>query len=157
MAGRKSSKRDPALIPLSRDHRQSLALCVRLARWKPENDEPPELMAQEVRFQAEQILFPHFELEESVLLPCVKPWLDESEALLSEIIQEHRQLREMLAQMADRSGNSDLVESLKRFGRALEAHIRKEERTLFPLIESRVPEETRSELQSRIEAAPNAT
>ena len=64
--------RDPALIPLSRQHQHALALCVRIDRslkagiaevdvWQPEIEEQ---FQQEIRY--------HFDAEESVLFPLAE-------------------------------------------------------------------------------------
>jgi iron-sulfur cluster repair protein YtfE (RIC family) len=150
MARGTTPKRDPALIPFSHDHRRALGLCVRLARWKPEREEPPSLLAQEIRFQAAEILIPHFTLEEEILFPAVAPSLKPHRALLQKLVDEHGGFRDALERMAGPMAEADLVALLKRFGRTLEAHVRQEERELFPLIESAVPARTRAALRRRI-------
>jgi iron-sulfur cluster repair protein YtfE (RIC family) len=158
MARRKTAKRDPALIPLSHDHRLALGLCVRLARWKPASEEPPSLLAQEIRFQAEQILLPHFALEEEILFPTIAPSLKSHRALVQKLIDEHEAFRGILDRTAQPLAEDELAALLKRFGRTLEAHVRKEERDLFPLIASAVPARTRATLRRRLgaETAPDA-
>ncbi len=153
MARRTTPKRDPALLPFSHDHRRALGLCVRLARWKPEREEPPALLAQEIRFQAAEILIPHFTLEEEILFPAVAPSLKAHRALLQKLADEHGVFRDYLERMAGPMAEADLIALLKRFGRTLEAHVRREERELFPLIESAVPARTRAALRRRMSTA----
>jgi hemerythrin-like domain-containing protein len=143
-------KREPALLAFSHDHRRVLGLCVRLGRWKPEREEPPSLLAQEIRFQAAEVLIPHFAIEEEILFPAVAPSLKAHRALLQKLSDEHGAFRDCLERMAEPMAEADLIALLKRFGCDLEAHVRREERELFPLIASAVPARTRAALRRRI-------
>lgn len=84
------------------------------------------------RFDAE--LAPHFLIEEQVLLPALER-LGEKE-LVARTRAEHAQLRELV------QGDTHSLESrLEEFGSLLREHVRFEERTLFPVVQERVPAE----------------
>jgi hemerythrin-like domain-containing protein len=130
----KSMLRDPSLIPLSRQHQHTLALCVRLERalhagavdlgvWQLEVHQH---YANEVRF--------HFAAEEKVLFPAVRRF-PELAALVEELSGEHERLREYFAHAGQ--GTMDQGE-LETFAKLLSGHIRKEERQLFETMQQRM-------------------
>lgn len=123
--------RDPALIPLSHQHQHALALCVRidraqitsdadLAEWRSEVN---RLYDQEIRF--------HFDAEERVLFPAVEHF-DELQRLVYELRRDHERLRGEVATAADGTMTAD---SLKVFAQHLSAHVRREERELFEVMQ----------------------
>ena len=143
----KSSRRHESLIPLSREHHYGLMLCLRIHRGLPlhGNDETwiREKAAQAAQFFATD-LAAHFKAEEEALFPAMSGFRGARE-LLSELLSEHRKLE----QLADRLGGTSVVEltrALGEFADLLEAHIRKEERELFPLYEKEVPGEVAAEV-----------
>lgn len=106
-------KRHPALEPFSRDHNDGLILARALIEGRPGATE---------RFREEwdRELSDHFAEEERLLLPLV------TEPLAERLVHEHRTIARF---------GLTLPESALDLGRALEAHIRWEERELFPEIE----------------------
>jgi hemerythrin-like domain-containing protein len=74
----------------------------------------------------------HFRLEEQVLIPASGLPVDHQ--MVERLLREHR---EIIA-MADSVGPDSSREDLHALGQALTAHVRFEERELFPLIESRL-------------------
>ena len=127
-------RRDPSLIPLSRQHQHALALCVRLERalqagavdlgvWQLEVHQH---YANEVRF--------HFAAEEKVLFPAVRRF-PELAALVEELSGEHERLREYFVHAGQ--GTMDQGE-LETFAKLLSGHIRKEERQLFETMQQRM-------------------
>jgi iron-sulfur cluster repair protein YtfE (RIC family) len=143
----KSSRRHDSLIPLSREHQYALLLCLRIHRGLPlhGNDETwiREKAAQAEQFFATEIAA-HFRAEEEVLFPAMRDFAG-ARALLSELLSEHRKL-EKLAGRLRASAVAELAESLGEFADLLEAHIRKEERELFPIYERQVRDEEAAEL-----------
>jgi len=74
-------------------------------------------------------LEPHFQIEEQSLLPLLTSV--EMQPLAQRTLADHQQLRALL----DGLRQSD-SEALSSFGKCLSAHVRFEERELFPVIES---------------------
>ena len=136
------ARRHAALIPLSHDHHQGLALALRcrkhaLGQLNPGDAASLEACAAEAsRFFGES-LTPHFEAEEKVLFPLMAEYR-ESRDLVAELRDEHREFHRLLARAGDPRG---LRKFLFDFGDLLERHIRSEERGLFPAFEKLVPQE----------------
>lgn len=109
-------KRSPALEPFSRDHNVGLALARSLQRGDPGAPE---------RFQNvwNNELEDHFQEEERLL----DPFCDEKQT------QKLRDDHDNIAQLSKK-----LPVSAEQLGQALEAHIRWEERVLFPSIEAKM-------------------
>lgn len=124
-------KRHPALIPLSHQHHDALALCVFIDRGLKK--EPTAANARKLREQAAQtcelLLAGHFEVEETVLFPALRRHLPQL-ALIDELTAEHRSLRRSFANLEELEG-AGLIAALQRLGGDLERHVRKEERVLF--------------------------
>ena len=146
-------KRHPALIPLSHQHHDALALCVFIDRGLKK--EPTVENAQRLRAQAAQtyelLVKGHFEVEEAVLFPAIRRRLPEL-ALPDELTTEHRSLRRAFENLADLDG-ADLIAALRRLGGELERHIRKEERALFQTIQEKLDEPAFEALGKAITAA----
>lgn len=106
-------KRHPALEPISRDHNVGLTISRTLMRGQPES-------AEEFIRLWDQELCDHFDQEELLLGPLLPT------EKLDRLTSEHREIR-MLKEALPTSG--------LRLGEALTAHIRWEERLLFPWIE----------------------
>lgn len=148
----KSSRRHESLIPLSREHHYGLMLCLRIHRDLPLRGDDETWVrakaAQAAQFFATD-LAAHFKAEEEALFPAMRDFTGASE-LLSELLSEHRELERLAAQL----GGSEVAElvasrlmaALSEFADLLEAHIRKEERELFPLYESQVEAELAAEV-----------
>lgn len=123
-------KRSPFLQPLSREHHAALVLaraCER-AGHSGNAGEVAATCARALREYAAQIEA-HFDLEERRLLPLLQG--DEDQALVRRTLAEHRVLRALL----DGLRQNDAA-ALARFGDTLAAHVRFEERELFPAIEA---------------------
>jgi hemerythrin-like domain-containing protein len=134
-------KRDVRLWGLSSDHHSALALARSLA-VRAEKDAPDAAIAVDLvaRFSAE--LEPHFRIEEEALLPAL---LALGEVGLSRrTADEHAALRHAVAAIA----SGDLAQILDFAGR-LVAHVRFEERELFPCCEQRLSDEVLAEVQRR--------
>ncbi|TCV90645.1 hemerythrin domain-containing protein [Sulfurirhabdus autotrophica] len=103
-------KRNPTLQPLSRDHHAALSLgkaCQSAALSCNEATVSQTYQRAITAFSKE--LDPHFQIEEQTLLP--------------------------LLNTADGLNRND-IDALNNFGKCLTAHVRFEERELFPVIES---------------------
>ena len=136
-------RRHPALIPLSRDHHDGLVQAVRLRRAAADGDASARLAAARefVAFFRNEERF-HLRDEEEELFPLLLRHVRSQPALLREARGQHVQL-EGFARTLDiavAAGSVDR-ETLSAAGGLLEAHIRLEERQLFPLIEELVPDD----------------
>ncbi len=126
-------KRHPALVPLSHDHHHGLVEARRLRRTAG-TPESAAVAAAFVRFFAEEAVG-HFREEEELLFPLLVD-LDEARELLVQALLEHQRLHALTArlqQIVAAGGEIDGV--MRELGELLEAHVRLEERRLFPLIE----------------------
>ena len=119
--------RDKNLIPLSRQHHQALALCVRLDRAIRSGEVDLEAWQAEIQQQFESEIEVHFTAEENVLFPSATRFSD-LQPLVEELLTEHAILKDYFARAAARELNR---QSLRNFGEKLAEHIRKEERQLF--------------------------
>jgi hypothetical protein len=123
-------KRHPALIPLSDDHHRALVEARRLRR-AADSDEDPELAASAFADFYATHSVPHFREEEETLFPLVAG-LDEARPLVVEALLDHQRLHALVAEL---QGSADVRRTMRAIGEQLEAHVRFEERQLFPLIE----------------------
>ena len=128
-------KRHEALIPLSRDHHGALILAKLIQKGAPAYKGLPTDIAGKaayaIKFYHDELVT-HFLSEEKMVLDKIKGINEKLDALSDEIFHEHRELR-LLFELLPVS--TKLEEHLDALGYALEKHIRKEERALFPLVQ----------------------
>lgn len=74
-------------------------------------------------------LEPHFQIEEQSLLPLLIS--AETQPLVQRTLEDHQQLRALLKDLQQND-----ADALACFGNCLTAHVRFEERELFPALES---------------------
>jgi hemerythrin-like domain-containing protein len=132
--------RHPSLVLLSHDHHHGLALALRcrkqaLGQIKPMGAEGLQARAREVLAFYSTHLARHFRAEEEVLFPLLQSLVPESRPIIDQLLREHEQIRSAVKQLEKAAGAAKILFDL---GDALERHIRKEERELFPLFEQRV-------------------
>jgi hemerythrin-like domain-containing protein len=137
-------KRHPALVPLSHDHHHALVEARRLQR-AAHGPESAAAAAAFLRFFAQETVR-HFREEEELLFPSVVDFQEAHEPLVQALL-EHQRLHSLatrLQQLVPVDGAaSDIMREL---GQLLEAHIRHEERRLFPLIERLLSDATLTRL-----------
>ena len=136
-------KRHPALIPLSRDHHDGLVQALRLRHAAATGDASARLAAASdfvEFFRNEERL--HLRGEEEALFPLFLKHVRSQPAPLREARVQHVQLEGFARKLeiAVAAGSVDR-ETLAAAGELLDAHIRLEERQLFPLIEELVPDD----------------
>ena len=136
-------KRHPALLPLSRDHHDGLVQAVRLRRAAADGDASARLAAAREFvefFRNDERL--HLRDEEEELFPLLLRHVQSEPAPLREARVPHRQLEGLARtlEIAVAAGSVDR-ETLDAVGELLDAHVRLEERQLFPLIEELVPDD----------------
>ncbi len=139
-------KRHPALIPLSRDHHQALLLASQLRRASAMTAEALAglLMSQ---WEAEERM--HFRVEEEILLPAYAEHGAADHPSIVRMLLDHMLIRSDVAAIAD----TPRAQRLHRLGERLAAHVRLEEREVFPLIERTIPEPDLSALGARLAVA----
>jgi len=124
-------KRSAELRDLSDDHHRALVLA-RHARHAATAGAPAVAEAWErIRTELALELEPHFRIEEAWLLPALAR-AGEGE-LAARTMEDHAALRAAAAPDAPRD-----APALAGFGARLEAHVRFEERSLFPTAEARL-------------------
>ncbi len=127
-------KRHPALIPLSREHQPALLLAQVLKKDAPAFNGMPQTLEDKAAFALKMYninLQIHFAKEEEVFSK-IKGIHAEIDRLAGEIITEHKQLATAFLAL-DKTGHTAV--ELDALGNALDDHIRKEERILFPLMQ----------------------
>jgi hypothetical protein len=132
-------KRNKNLIELSRDHHHGLLLGWKIKQGLKLNT-PIEVMADYVQHFSAHALFPHFAEEENQVLG----YLDLKDDFRKRTIAEHLEIREAVRLIAD-SALCD-KDALMSLAHKVEAHIRFEERELFPYIETLLTEEELDEM-----------
>lgn len=127
-------KRDPALVSLSRDHHQALAVALRLRRATAET--ATEARTDALRFWSTAGRA-HFRLEEEVLLPAFARHGDAHHPLVARALCDHVSIRQRMDSLAH--DQSPELSRLHELGKILSDHVRLEERELFVLIEHTLP------------------
>ena len=141
--------RDPALIPLSQQHHNGLALCV-LTERALESDRSAatvDRLARKVIDRYEIELTNHFAIEEEVLFPLTQRELGEV-VMIAELVADHRALEGMIDQLRTEPS----AEALEKFCALLRRHIRREENELFQDVQGRLPKEVLARAGVEIDA-----
>ena len=138
-------ERSDALAPLSRDHHHGLMVARRLRRAT--TDTSARARANFLAFWDEEGRR-HFRVEEEILLPAFARHAPAGHEAVVRVLVDHVESAGDL-----RAGTSPLLESLHELGEQLSAHIRHEERVLFPLIEAALPAAELDELVTAIAEA----
>jgi hemerythrin-like domain-containing protein len=138
-------KRDESLRPLSREHHRALVTARSLQEATPAAD----LANTFLSFWREDGQR-HFRIEEEVLLPSWAMHASVDRAGVTRMLEEHLAIRRFALE-AEARGLSR--EAALQLGESLEAHVRFEERELFPLIEAALDSEALRRLAVDIEKA----
>jgi hemerythrin-like domain-containing protein len=147
-------KRIPELRTLSEDHHHGLVQARRLRRAaEAEESTSVEAAAREFLDFWQKATALHFRKEEEVLLPVMARYGgDLSREPLVEMIEDHTRIRGLVMQLSDEAiGGNVRLQSPQEIAERLEAHIRLEERVVFPLIEESLSEAALTELAARLE------
>ncbi len=154
------ARRHEALVPLSHDHRDALALAFRLQHPAPPGPVTPTTPASTPESRAAETvgffrahLVRHFAIEEELLFPALRtvyaPGTAEH-ALLEQLVGEHRQLEELREAIEKALGSNRLPAALTAFADLLEHHIRREERGLFAHFPGALSRDVIAALQAEI-------
>jgi len=136
-------QRDPNLVRLSHDHQTGLVLAKRARELATAADPERRATWAEIQTRFADELEPHFQLEERGLLPALR--IAGQQALVEQTLAEHAELRALIVSQAP--------DAAERFGDALGAHIRFEERTLFETAQQVLEPAVLAELGALHEAA----
>lgn len=138
--------RHEAIQPLSRHHHHALTMALKIN--KTLTGEVSDETAAHLR---EQILLfwepggqAHFREEEEILLPAYSRYASIEQEEIVKMLVEHTQIRALIAAISDKDGN--WKERMGELGRLLEQHVRREERIIFPMMETAMPEDVLNRL-----------
>lgn len=144
-------KRHESLVPLSREHHYALMLCLRINRGLARHiDDAGWLQAKALQATLffESNLVAHFKAEEEVLFPAMRS-VTSATALIADLLGEHRRIEGLVEELR-LNGSLTISANLTEFAKLLEAHIRKEERQLFPIWEEEVEASSAGQLSERV-------
>lgn len=139
-------RRHPALLALSREHHPALVLAraVQLggsARLRARLPSEPRALARHVTKVFAEELEPHFAAEDELLLPAARGHNAALDAVCNEVEDDHAQLRAMIAELGSPALDESQIGSwLDRFGKLLEVHVRREERSFYEGIQEALAE-----------------
>lgn len=140
----KPLKRHPALIPLSKDHHFGLLLCWKI-RTGVKKEIAPDRMVKYVSYFFDSHLKKHFEEEEQHIFTL----LPETNDKRKKAERQHRKLNRLVQKLSLEPEKTDIT--LGQIEEELEAHIRFEERELFPFLQRNMEEPELEQLKQTIE------
>jgi hemerythrin-like domain-containing protein len=138
-------KRHEAIAPLSRDHHGTLLLAQLLKKDAPVYKGLPDKPHDKAHYAMDQFeshIRKHFQLEE-LMLEKVKNVHPSIKILAKEIKAEHVELTALFQSLTIANDPEIIMNEL---AVKLEAHIRKEERVLFPLLQEQCSEAVLAEI-----------
>ena len=140
-------KRHSSLVPLSHDHHHALVEARRLGRAADDTDaERREAVADFVRFFSTETVR-HFREEEEQLFPAFVGQEGADERLLVQALLQHQRIHALVGRLVHALATDGVdASAMRELAELMEAHVRLEERELFPLIEQIVSPEVLSEL-----------
>lgn len=133
-------KRHESLIPLSRDHHHGL-LCAWKLRQGIKKGVNAERMRPYVKYFYERHLKEHFREEEELLFS------NKADKLVQQAIRQHRALESRVAEIDQADTHQFMA-----FADELDSHIRFEERSLFPHLETSLDPNQLEEIGTRLTA-----
>jgi iron-sulfur cluster repair protein YtfE (RIC family) len=141
-------KRAEALAELSRDHHHGLVVAQRLRRADAGSAAGARAAFLDYWTSEGRT---HFRVEEDVLLPAMARHHRSDDPAIVRVLVEHVDLRR---RGADLEASADVpVDDLHALGERLSAHIRHEERVLFPMVEASFADDELSALGQALAAA----
>lgn len=148
-------KRHAALVPLSRQHHDGLALGVMIQRGLRDGAGPATTAAVErLRTQALDLwqleLRGHFEVEEQIVFPAARQAV--APGLVDALVSEHEEIRQRFSalEQASVANAGPLLAGLRE---ALVRHIRTEERVLFQAMQEALDEQQLEAIGRRVDDA----
>ncbi len=146
-------KRHPSLRPFSDDHHQGLVNARQLRKAASGEEANSAATARKFLEFWQRDTSLHFRKEEEVLLPVLARYGgDLGGHPIVQMLTQHARIRGLAMQLSDDLKQGKIREDkLRNLGEQLEAHIRLEEREVFPLIEETLPERALQEIFLRLE------
>ncbi|HEV7501488.1 MAG TPA: hemerythrin domain-containing protein, partial [Vicinamibacteria bacterium] len=132
--GRQGLKRDPALVPLSRDHHFALrhALWMRRAAAGTDMDAAARVGRDYVAFHRDELV-PHMADEETIVFPAFEAFDPEATERLR---REHREIDELTSRLGARLAEpGDTRALLAEIASLVDDHVRYEERAYFMAVQ----------------------
>lgn len=127
-------KRPEALAALSRDHHHALVIAQRLKRaTETTAADASQAFLEYWRADGQR----HFREEEDILLPTYAGYGDPEMPVVARVLIDHVRIRRLAHEITSDAPPA----ALHVLGEQLAAHVRREERDLFPLIERALPDE----------------
>lgn len=134
-------RRHASLIPLTHDHHHGLAQARRM-KLAAEAGDPQTRLDRALEFLdyfGREALH-HFRAEEEAIFPLLLDYFDERPELLVRTLLQHLKIHSCTTRLREEVDACAVNEdTLRELAELLEAHIRLEEKELFPLIEEVVP------------------
>jgi hemerythrin-like domain-containing protein len=148
------AKRHPGLVRIARDHHDGLLLAVRLQQGERAllrlwSHDPSWQARFVIDFHANH-LSRHFAAEEEKVFPLAEENIPDALPVVRELREHHAGFRSTISGMKDRIPEVTR-EELIALGKDLEAHIRLEDRTLFPLMEKHLEPRLLEQLEKDVE------
>lgn len=141
-------KRHKALQSLSHDHHHGLRLAQLIKKGNPEYKGLPQTSSDKklyiIKFFKENLIR-HFKKEEEILFPLSREKNSNVEKLIDELIEEQKKIYLIIDKL--KISTKPEVE-LDNLGKLLDAHIRKEERELFQIIQKILSENELEKLET---------
>ena len=143
---RKPIKRRAELIQLSKDHHLSLLFCWKIRQGLKMNISPDRIKPY-VKYFWQHHMQPHFLEEEEFLFVLV------NDKKIEKALQEHKQISDLIQKtmIPDQKGVLTLLLHLTD---VVEAHVRYEERELFPYLELQLDSTQLTRLAQQLNAKP---
>lgn len=134
-------KRDERLVRLSREHTQALMLALRLRREAPAaaSERLGQLYSELLAFWAAGLM-PHFTAEGECLLARLVRHIAQEDEHVQRLERDHLALFVLVAELRDTADLELRRAALVAFAERIEAHVRWEERDLFPFTETTLTE-----------------
>lgn len=128
-------------MTLTHDHHHGLshARKLKLAAGSEGDDRLQAARAFAEFFRSETLI--HFAEEEDQVFPLATKHSEEARDIVARLLDEHAEMRRLADELGRGIAAGEVEpELLKLLGETLEAHIRVEEKELFPLLEATVPD-----------------
>jgi hemerythrin-like domain-containing protein len=137
--GIKPIKRSEQLAPLSRDHHDGLLFAWKIKQGLKNGTDPEAMMAYVHWFWSNHLQL-HFSQEEHLLLAH----LSDSDELAQQLMSEHQDIKQVISGEASAFLLADLADKIT-------AHIRFEERQLFPYIEQTITTDALNSIHKKLD------
>ena len=144
-------KRHSALVALSRQHHDGLALGVSIDRdlRASADEETARRLRAQVADAWEMELRGHFAVEEDILFPVARQAIPDP-GLVDRLVREHGEIRDAIGALQSAEGG-ELIQRLRALREMLIRHIRCEERELFESMQASLAEPDLATLGRRID------